>query len=223
MSPHETLKNFLQVLNYCSELQGDIQSTAIDLILASFDVLANAIFRNEGQKSAHLLRSYLINKVPLILAYFAATASPIYPFNSEVCITNALSRVDTNTFPTLSSLFESGVVSSNPFTESVRSDFVTACCLHGLVPETSIDKLMGDYAYQTLPADGRYVKDKLVQECIADQDRMMKLITELDKMEGNAGAVCQALTEVSDEQDSVPCTLALRTVPETANQAGCRC
>lgn len=185
-----------------SALQGDIQSTAIDLILASFDVLANAIFRNEGQKSAHLLRSYLINKVPLILASFAASASPMYPFNSELCITNALSRVDTNTFPTLSSLFESGEngLSSNPFTESVRSDFVTACCLHGLVPETSIDKLIGDYAYQTLPAGGRYNKDKLVQECSADQDKMIRLIDELDKMEGNAGAVCQALTEVSSSQ-----------------------
>lgn len=123
----------------------------------------------------------------------------MYPFNSELCITNALSRVDTNTFPTLSSLFESGEngLSSNPFTESVRSDFVTACCLHGLVPETSIDKLIGDYAYQTLPAGGRYNKDKLVQDCSADQDKMIRLIDELDKMEGNAGAVCQALTEVS--------------------------
>ncbi|KAF3770718.1 Med5-domain-containing protein [Cryphonectria parasitica EP155] len=177
-----------------NRFEGDIQLTTIDLILASFDVLANAIFRNEGQRSAHLLRSYLINKVPLILASFAATASPMYPFNSELCITNALSQVDTNTFPTLSSLFENG--ENNPFTESVRSDFVTACCLHGLVPESSIDKLLGDYAYQTLPAGGRYVKDKLVQECTADHDRMLRLITELDKMEGNAGAVCQALTEM---------------------------
>lgn len=181
-----------------NRFEGDIQSTAIDLILASFDVLANAIYRNESRRSAHLLRSYLINKVPLILASFAATASPMYPFNSELCITNALSRVDTNTFPTLSSLFETG--ENNPFTESVRSDFVTACCLHGLVPESSIDKLLGDYAYQTLPAGGRYVKDKLVQECVADHDRMLRLITELDKMEGNAGAVCQAMTEVSGPQ-----------------------
>lgn len=158
-------------------------------------MLANAVDRKEGQKSAHLLRSYLINKVPLILATFAATAGPMYPFNSELCITTALGRVDTNTFPTLSSLFEN--VNSNPFTESVRSDFVTACCLHGLVPETSIDKLIGDYAYQTLPAGGRYVKEKLVQECATDHDRTVRLITELEKMEGNAGAVCQALTEVN--------------------------
>ncbi|PSR81209.1 mediator complex, subunit Med5 [Coniella lustricola] len=191
-----------------NRFEGDIQSTAIDLILASFDVLASAIFRNEGQRSAHLLRSYLINKVPLILASFAATASPMYPFNSELCITNALSRVDTNTFPTLSSLFESG--ENNPFTESVRSDFVTACCLHGLVPESSIDKLLGDYAYQTLPAGGRYVKDKLVQECVADHDRMLRLITELEKMEGNAGAVCQAMTEMLSRLCSNKETMTLK-------------
>lgn len=164
-------------------------------------MLANAIFRNEGQKSAHLLRSYLINKVPLVLASFAASATPMYPFNSEMCITNALSRVDTNTFPTLSSLFENGL-SSNPFTESVRSEFVAACCLHGLVPETSIDKLIGDYTYQTLPAGGRYVKNTLVQECLADpaHERMQRLIGELDNMDGNVGAVCQALTEVSSSR-----------------------
>lgn len=177
-------------------------------------MLANAIFRNEGQKSAHLLRSYLINKVPLILASFAASASPMYPFDSKLCIENALSRVDTTTFPTLSSLFENGEngLSSNPFTESVRSDFVTACCLHGLVPESSIDKLIGDYAYQTLPAGGRYVKDKLVQECLADDKRILQLITELEKMEGNAGAVCQAITEMIGRLCANKDTISLKPI-----------
>lgn len=139
----------------------------------------------------------------------------MYPFNSELCITNALGRVDSNTFPTLSGLFENeSGVGSNPFTESVRSDFVTACCLHGLVPESSIDKLIGDYTYQTLPAGGRYVKDKLVEECNADQDRMLRLITELDKMDGNAGAACQALTEVSNESDRV-CSYETQAADQT--------
>lgn len=174
-------------------------------------MLANAIFKNEGQKTANLIRSYLINKVPLILASFA-TQEPMYPFNSELCITNALSRVDTNTFPTLTSLFENNL-SSNPFTESVRSDFVTACCLHGLVPETSIDKLIGDYTYQTLPAGGRYNKDKLVQECLADplQERIQKLVTELENMDGNVGACCQALTEVSSVSSPIGRLLDLWT------------
>lgn len=119
----------------------------------------------------------------------------MYPFNSEYCITEALSQVDTNTFPTLSSLFENSS-NSNPFTESVRQDFCFACCLHGLVPETSIEKLISDYTYQTLPSGGRYAKDNLVQECLADHDRMQSLMGELDNMDGNVGAVCQTLTEV---------------------------
>ncbi|KAJ9134623.1 Mediator of RNA polymerase II transcription subunit 5 [Pleurostoma richardsiae] len=184
------------IYNYLhNRYQGDIQTTAIDLILASFDVLANAVFRNEGQKAAHLLRSYLINKVPLILASFAASASPVYPFNPEYCITEALSQVDTNAFPTLSSMFDD-TNNNNTFTDSVRQDFCFACCLHGLVPETSIETLLGEITYQTLPAGGRYVKEDLVQQCLADHDRMLQLVGELDNMDGNVGAVCQALTEM---------------------------
>ncbi len=63
------------LFNYLhNRYQGDIQTTAIDLILASFDTLANAVFRNEGPNVARLLRSYLINKLPLILAALAGIA-----------------------------------------------------------------------------------------------------------------------------------------------------
>ena len=43
-------------------------TAASDLILASFDLLATSVFRNEIQKEAHLLKSFLINKVPLLLS-----------------------------------------------------------------------------------------------------------------------------------------------------------
>ena len=173
--------------------QGDIQNMAIDLILASFDVLANAVFRNEGQKSSHLLRSYLINKLPLLLSSYAA--SQVYPFDPQFCISEALSRIDTNAFPTLSSMFDD-TRNSNSFTYSVRQDFCFACCLHGLVPESSIETLLGEITYQTLPAGGRYVKQNLVQQCMADTEKIQSLFSELDNMDGNVGAVCQALTEV---------------------------
>src|SRR4051812_45383174 len=98
-------------------LQGDIQSTAVQLILASFDLLANAVFRNEGPKTGHLLKSFVVNKVPLILV--SLTNSPtMYPFNSELCIKEALGQVDTNVFPTLSGMFEMSNTSSS-FHDSV--------------------------------------------------------------------------------------------------------
>ncbi|TPX06916.1 uncharacterized protein E0L32_011140 [Thyridium curvatum] len=185
----------MALVNYLhNRYENDGQSLAIDLILASFDVLANAVFRNEGQKSAHLLRSYLINKLPLLLASLAA--SPLHPFNPEYCISEALSRIDTNAFPTLSAMFDDTRNNSNTFTDSVRQDFCWACCLHGLVPESSIETLLGEMTYQTLPQGGRYMKENLVQQCMADPEKIQSLIGELDNMDGNVGAVCQALAEV---------------------------
>ncbi|XXH00752.1 hypothetical protein Hte_007102 [Hypoxylon texense] len=185
-----TLFNYLH-----NRYQGDIQSTTIDLILASFDVLANIVFRNESQHQqvGHVLRSYLINKLPLLLATLATSMFP--PLSAQFCITEALNQVDTNAFPTLSAMFDEAH-NNNTFTDSVRQDFCFACCLHGLIPESSIENLLGEITYQTLPQAGRYVKEQLVDECMGDPERMLRLITELDNMDGNVGAVCQALAEV---------------------------
>ncbi|KAI0546867.1 mediator of RNA polymerase II transcription subunit 5 [Xylaria curta] len=172
--------------------QGDIQTTTIDLILASFDVLANAVFRREDQKTGHLLRSYLINKLPLLLATLAG--SMFAPLTPQYCITEALAQVDTNAFPTLSAMFDTN--NNNMFTDSVRQDFCFACCLHGLIPESSIESLLGEITYQTLPQDGRQVKETLVERCIADPERIQELVREIDNMDGNVGAVCQALIEM---------------------------
>ncbi|KAI0471640.1 mediator complex subunit Med5 [Xylariaceae sp. FL0804] len=182
------------LFNYLhNRFQGDIQTTAIDLVLASFDVLANVVFRNEGQKTGHLLRSYLINKVPLLLSSLSKLMLP--PLTAQYCITEALAQVDTNAFPTLSAMFDD-TSNNNTFTDSVRQDFCFACCLHGLIPEESIEGLLGEITYQTLPQGGRYVKETLVDRCLDDPERTQSLIGELDNMDGNVGAVCQALIEI---------------------------
>ncbi|KAI1814973.1 mediator complex subunit Med5 [Poronia punctata] len=174
--------------------QGDIQTTTIDLILASFDVLANAVFRNEGHKTGHLLRSYLINKLPLLLV--TLSGSMFAPLTPQYCITEALSQVDTNAFPTLSAMFEESRNNNNTFTENVRQEFCFACCLHGLIPESSIEGLLGEITLQTLPQDGRQVKETLVDRCIADPERINDLVRDIDNMDGNVGSVCQALIEL---------------------------
>lgn len=174
--------------------QGDVQLTAVQLILASFDLLANAVFRNEGPKAGHLLKSYVVNKVPLILVSLANTSS-MYPFNAEMCITEALGQVDTNIFPTLSGMFEMTNTNSS-FHDSVRQDFCFSCQLHGLLSPAATENLLGDITYQSLPDEGRYVKEVLVQSCLQDVDRAQKLIGELDDMNGNVGAAAQAIVEV---------------------------
>lgn len=183
------LWNFLTPLN-----QGDVQSSAVDLILASFDVLANAVFRNEGQKDAHLLRSYLINKVPLLLYQlcppeFSATSA-------EFCITEALSHVDTSLFPTASLMFDESR-NNNPYTESVREEFCAACVLHGLVQREHVERILGEMSLSYETSLEKYSKEKLVQNCLSDPEKIQGLVRELDKMDGNVGAVCQALIEVS--------------------------
>lgn len=108
----------------------------------------------------------------------------------------ALNQVDTNVFPTLSGMFD---ISSthNSFTESVRQEFFFACLLHGLVSESARDKILGgEITFQELPRGGRYIKEVLVGQCLNSAERIKELIGEIEGMDGNAGAVCQALAEV---------------------------
>ncbi|RDA86537.1 hypothetical protein CP532_1899 [Ophiocordyceps camponoti-leonardi (nom. inval.)] len=183
---------------------GETQSGAIDLIVASFDILANTVFRSEGPKDAHLLRSFLINKLPLLLCQlFAAQFSTA---SSEYCITAALNQVDTSVFPTASLMFDESR-SNNPYTESVREDFCTACALHGLVRREHVERILGETSMSYEPSLEKYSKDKLVQGCLSDPDRIQGLVRDIDKMDGNVGAICQALVELMrqlcDSKDTV--------------------
>ncbi|KAF4446383.1 hypothetical protein F53441_9951 [Fusarium austroafricanum] len=168
-----------------NKYQGDIQSSAIDLILASFDILANAVFRNEGQKDAHLLRSFLINKVPLLLYQLLPPGFP--GTSAEFCITEALTHVDTSLFPTASLMFDESR-NNNPYTESIREEFCAACVLHGLVQREHVERILGEISLSYEPSLQKHSKDKLVQDCLSDTERIQGLVRELDKMDGNVGA-----------------------------------
>ncbi|KJZ75565.1 hypothetical protein HIM_05028 [Hirsutella minnesotensis 3608] len=186
--------------------QAEVQSSAIGLILASFDLVANAVFRNEGPKDAHLLKSFLINKVPLLLCQLL---SPQFSTSSsEFCITEALSQVDTSVFPTTSLMFDESR-SNNPYTESVREEFCTACALHGLIQREHVERILGEtsMAYGSLE---KYSKDKLVQSCLSDPEKIQDLVRELDRMDGNVGAVCHALVELMRQLCNSKETMSLK-------------
>ncbi|CAG1990921.1 unnamed protein product [Fusarium graminearum] len=182
------------LFSYMSNKYGaDIQSSAIDLVLASFDILANAVFRNEGQKDAHLLRSFLINKLPLLL--YQLLPPGFSGTSAEFCITEALTHVDTSLFPTASLMFDESR-NNNPYTESIREEFCAACVLHGLVQREHVERILGEISLSYEPSLQKHSKDKLVQDCLSDTDKIQGLVRELDKTDGNVGAVCQALVEV---------------------------
>ncbi|KAI9848198.1 MAG: mediator complex subunit [Sclerophora amabilis] len=187
---------------------GDSPTLTIDLVVASFDILAYAIYRKEPDPTLLLLRSFLVNKVPPILTVVSGSIYP--PMTSEYCISQALNHVDPQAFPSLSSMFDPS--SETTMFSDVRQDFLFACCLHDLIAEASIERLLGEVPMQTLPQGGRYQKDELVSQCTMDPDRVEGLLAELEGIDGNVGAVADAITEVIHNLCSAKETMTLKSI-----------
>lgn len=162
-----------------------------ELITATFDVLSNAMYRNESPRNMFVFRSFLVNKLPPFITGISATSMD--PIPVEMCISHALSRVDPNAFPSFSQMFE---MQGNNVLSDVRQEFLFACALHGLIPESSIERLLGENPMQTLPAGGRYTKNNVAKQILSNQVAADRLIAEIELMDGNAGAVVAAVTHV---------------------------
>lgn len=183
-----TVIDFLNV-----RYKDDVSSLVTDLILASFDVLANAMYRNESARSINILRSFLVNKLPVFLQrnYAALIFEPV---TVELCIRQALMRVDPAAFPSFSQIFDP--LERNSLLSEARQEFLFACALHQLIPEKIIEEILGDVPMQSLPASGRYSKDDLVSQCTTNPAKIDEYIGELENMEGNAGEIASALIEI---------------------------
>lgn len=141
-----------------------------------------------------LFRSFLVNKLP---AFFAAmTAASMVPIRVEMCVTQALSRLDPNAFPSFSQMFS---MQGSSVLSDARQEFLFACANHRLIPESSIERLLGENPMQTLPVGGPYQKDDLVSQISTNPERADQLIGEIESMEGNAGAIVGAITEVCSD------------------------
>jgi mediator of RNA polymerase II transcription subunit 5 len=136
------------------------------------------------------LKSFLINKLPTLLTTLATSMFP--PLTPEYCISEALQHVDLHTFPG----FGLGMMSNSALAD-VRQEFIYACTLHALLPTTSVDRLLGEVPFTPPPTqENRYVKDQLVQQCATEPGKAVQLIEELEKLDGNAGSIVAAVTEV---------------------------
>lgn len=164
---------------------------ATDLVTAAFDVLANAMYRNESTQTMFSLKSFLVNKVPLLLTQLTAS---IYPMTSELCITTALSHVDPTAFPAFSQGFDD-IMGSNNSLSDVRQDFLNSCLLHALLPANAIERLLGETPMQG-PPETKYIKRNLLSQCKVNFDKVNMYIDELENLDGNAGAIVAAVTEV---------------------------
>ena len=165
----------------------------IHLILASFDLLANGHHKNEPTQTMDLYHSYITNKLPLLLSYISKSAIDHIPF--DACITQAYGRIDITVFPAFSSTFDLSNKDA-PYAD-VRAEFLFSCALQELIPESSIETLLGESSMMTVPSHGRYVRANLVQQMTSNAKRAEQLIEELESYEGNAGAVAGAVVDVS--------------------------
>lgn len=149
------------------------------------------MYRNESNRTMFLFRSFLVNKLPAFFATMLAASMVSIPI--EICISNALSRLDPNTFPSFSQMFS---MQGNTVLSDVRQEFLFACASHKLIPESSIERLLGENPMQTLPVGGQLIKDDLVSQIYANPERAEQLINDIESMEGNANAIVGAITEV---------------------------
>ncbi|KAL8931645.1 MAG: hypothetical protein Q9211_006817 [Gyalolechia sp. 1 TL-2023] len=187
---HEPINTRAGLYIYLNAL-ANVPTLVTDLILASFDILANAMYRTEPSQSITILRSFVVNKLPAFLNNYTAVIFP--PLTIETCISQALLRIDPAAFPSFSQMFD--LLGKNGILSETRQEFLFACALHQLIPEGSIEGLLGDVPMQSLPASGRYAKNELVAHCTANPARIEELIAELENMEGNAGEIAGALIE----------------------------
>ncbi|KAF2399114.1 Med5-domain-containing protein [Trichodelitschia bisporula] len=195
------------MLGYLSmRYKGDTQQLVVDLIVASFDLLLSATERNESGQTIDSLKSFLINKIPALLVSLMGSMYP--SVTPEFCIAQALQHVDPNAFPP----FSSGMISNSTLQE-VRQEFLFACVLHSLLPAENIDRLLGEtpLAYPPNP-HSRYLKEDLLQQCANDPGKVIQLITELEKLDGNAGAIVHAVTEVIRNSCASKDTMSLKSI-----------
>lgn len=113
----------------------------------------------------------------------------------EISITQALSHVDPNAFPAFSQGFDD-IMGGNNSLSDVRQDFLNACALHGHITTNTVERLLGETPIQGPPAT-RYEKKALLDQCKNNFDKVNNYIDEMENLDGNAGAIAIAVTEVS--------------------------
>lgn len=87
------------------------------------------------------------------------------------------------------------MLGNNSSLSDVRQDFLNACALHGLIPASAVAGLLGETPMQG-PPETRYNRKDLLNQCKQNNEKVIMLIEEIENLDGNAGAIVGALTDV---------------------------
>ncbi|MCJ1279109.1 mediator complex subunit [Puttea exsequens] len=197
-SSRTTFEDDAEVDFFNTRYQQNATSIVSDLILASFDVLANAMYRNERlsnstlTRSIFVIRSFIANKLPVFIRDNYATLI-FEPNTVEQCLRDAFARIDPHALPTAAQEYD--LLSGKSLLSEARTDLLFACALHGLIPEKSIEDILGDVPMQVLPASGVLRKEDLVSQFTESPGRIDQCVGELEKTDGNSGTIASAIID----------------------------
>ena len=182
---------------------GDNQAISTDLVIASFDVLTNVLLRRLARHDVKLIRSFICNKVPLLLAMLSAY---LPPQAGESCIQAAFMSITMEALPPITPM-SSDV---REVLKGTRLEFLQACALHGLMAENTISTILQEPPI-ALPRVLRFTKEDLLAQCNNNVARLEVLADELQGMQGNTGAVAGCIIELLNSLCANKDTMALKT------------
>lgn len=146
-----------------------------ELLFASFDVMSRPLQSEEPLYQAQC-RIYLHNKLPAILTLIAS----FEPLPTEQYLQELWN--DLNTVGSADNL-------------ATAKHFLHVCVLHHLITADAVQSLTGEDSNAT-SAKGLFPKQALVEQVKANATRGPRLVDELTKNDGNAGAIGQAVVDV---------------------------
>lgn len=200
------LTNDLSMLTYLhTRYSGDYQPLAVDLLIASFDVLTAALLRKEPEQQVHLTRSFICNKIPHLLSLIAGFLVP--PVTVETCVHMAFMSITMDALPPISA----GATDVREKLRLTRLECLQACALHTLVSEHTIASILQEPPIALARAT-RHTKDGLLLQSTNNIARLEPLIEELDGMLGNAGAIAGCIVETIGSLCMSKDTMSLKTL-----------
>lgn len=204
LTARPVLDDFVILSHLRARYPSDTQAMLVDLVIASFDALANALHRRDTSHVVLCYRSFIANKVPLLLTSLSVELFP--PLTAQYCIQVALGRISIQPFPPLSSDNDGDAI--NRVLRDCQRDFLSACQMHHLIGEASIP----GHSIPSSSLPRRHIKANLIAQCVGSISRAEILIAELDNMHGNTGPISSALVETLQHLCDTKETMSLRTL-----------
>lgn len=176
LTDEATMRNHVLV-----RYQDNPQNASMSLVLASFDVLNRPKSSLNKQQTQSNIVSFICNKLPLLLTSFATLMSAQ---TLENCISMAL--LSMNSGPALV---------DHDSIQQTKQSFIKACALHDLLTQATVTSLLPDFA-DAAPKPTKLHRANLVAQCTANPGKLDDLLTELDLLNGNAGAVAGCVVDI---------------------------